>query len=234
MTEAANEFPNGPLRQRYYQAAVSFRVPYWDWAAVPPDGGPTMPDSVTSPTVNVTVPSGDNVTTTTIQISNPLYSYAFHPLVPSHFYYSSVSLFLQIFVRCHWMLTVAKDYEQFTLYPETLRAPTTQDASATSNDAYVASILDGARSTTQERLYNLMTSSREYPYFSTEMWHNENKTWPFDSLESIHDLIHNDVGMFGHMNYIVFSAFDPVFWLHHVYDMCLLVFGKERSLTNFW
>lgn len=94
MTEAANEFPDGPLRQRYSQAAISFRIPYWDWAAVPSDGGPTMPDSVTSQSVNVTVPSGDNVTTTTIQIANPLYSYVFHPLVPSDFEYSSVSLIL--------------------------------------------------------------------------------------------------------------------------------------------
>ncbi|KAI9662511.1 MAG: hypothetical protein M1821_008678 [Bathelium mastoideum] len=197
VTEAANDFPDGPLRQRYSQAAASFRIPYWDWAVVPPDGGPTLPISVTSPTVNVTVPSGDNSTTTTIQISNPLYSYVFHPLVPSDFEYSP-------------------DYAQFTLYPETLRSPSTMDASAVSNDDYVASIIDGARSNLQDRLYNLLTSSEDYTFFSTEMWSDEDKTLGLDSLESVHDVIHNNIGVSGHMNYIVFSAFDPVFWLHHV------------------
>ena len=38
-----------------------------------------------------------------------------------------------------------------------------------------------------------------------------------DSLESIHDAIHNAVGSNGHMAYVPWAAFDPVFWLHHWY-----------------
>jgi tyrosinase len=38
-----------------------------------------------------------------------------------------------------------------------------------------------------------------------------------DSLESIHDTIHNTVGSAGpgHMTNSAYSAFDPIFWLLH-------------------
>ena len=36
-----------------------------------------------------------------------------------------------------------------------------------------------------------------------------------DSLESIHDALHNTLGSNGHMTYLDYAAFDPVFWLHH-------------------
>jgi len=35
------------------------------------------------------------------------------------------------------------------------------------------------------------------------------------SIEEIHDRIHGYVGGPGHMGVVPFSAFDPVFWLHH-------------------
>ncbi|KAF2234243.1 Di-copper centre-containing protein [Viridothelium virens] len=196
VTEAANEFPTGALRQRYAQAAMSFRIPYWDWAAEPPDGGPVLPDCVTSPKVNVTVPSHDNATTVITEISNPLYSYVFHPLVPSDFMYDP-------------------DLVQFTLYPQTLRAPSSTNANATSDERASASAMANAQSNLQDRVYNLMTSSKNYTTVCTEMWYDENDDTGFDSIEAVHDVIHNNVGLSGHMTYLQYSAFDPVFWLHH-------------------
>lgn len=36
-----------------------------------------------------------------------------------------------------------------------------------------------------------------------------------NSIESIHNVVHNAVGGYGHMSDPAVSAFDPVFWLHH-------------------
>jgi tyrosinase len=81
-----NEFPAGAQRQRYASAALSWRFPYWDWAALPTDGGSAYPASMQSPTINVTTPNG------TATIHNPLYSYKFHPVSQQDFYFNPVSL----------------------------------------------------------------------------------------------------------------------------------------------
>ena len=36
-----------------------------------------------------------------------------------------------------------------------------------------------------------------------------------NSVENIHNLVHNAVGGYGHMSDTAASAFDPIFWLHH-------------------
>lgn len=66
-------------------AALSWRHPYWDWAAAPPAGQSVYPSSLSSPTINVTMPNGTNT------IANPLYSYKFHPVSRDDFYYDPVS-----------------------------------------------------------------------------------------------------------------------------------------------
>jgi len=76
-----NEFPAGPVRARYAQAALSWRHPYWDWAVAPPANESSFPASLTSPTVQVTMPNG------TSTIANPLYAFAFHPVSKADFYY---------------------------------------------------------------------------------------------------------------------------------------------------
>lgn len=86
MVDAVNEFPRGAQRQRYASAALSWRFPFWDWAAAPPAGESVWPVSLQLPTVDVTMPNGTNT------IPNPLYSYQFHPVSASDFYYSPVSI----------------------------------------------------------------------------------------------------------------------------------------------
>jgi len=73
MQTIVSEFPNGTERDRYSNAAADFRIPYWDWAAAPPDGQSVLPDSVAVPTVTVNTPNG------TATIDNPLFAYKFHP-----------------------------------------------------------------------------------------------------------------------------------------------------------
>lgn len=83
---AVNEFPSGAIRNKYAQAALSWRHPYWDWAAQPPDGTSVLPKSMSSPNVTVVMPNGTNT------IANPLYAYKFHKVSMEDFYYSPVCL----------------------------------------------------------------------------------------------------------------------------------------------
>ncbi|KAK5684305.1 hypothetical protein LTS10_004172 [Elasticomyces elasticus] len=183
---AVNEFPAGAIRQRYASAALSWRLPYWDWAAVPPAGQSVYPTSVTSPNITVTMPNG------TMSIPNPLYSYRFHQVSHSDFY-----------------------FDPFASWNQTMRFPTNWTSSATVQDNLIGPILDNNRVSFQDRLYNLLTYYNNFTEFGNEAWMGpgvSNK----DSLESLHDAIHSITGGSGHMTYLDYSAFDPLFWLHHV------------------
>jgi tyrosinase len=68
---AVNEFPEGPQKQRYLDAAVKVRLPYWDWAKAPGPGLYIMPNSVVKPTVDLVGPRGK------MTIENPLLQYRF-------------------------------------------------------------------------------------------------------------------------------------------------------------
>ena len=103
------------------------------------------------------------------------------------------------------------------MYPETVRAPTTDNALAQSNDSLVASTLDANANAFRQRLYNLFSNYGNYSTFSNEAWIPDESNSTYDSLESLHDTIHTLTGLQGHMAYIPFSSFDPVFWLHHTY-----------------
>ncbi|KAH9819777.1 Di-copper centre-containing protein [Teratosphaeria destructans] len=189
--DVVNEFPAGAERQRYASAALSFRLPYWDWAASPADGASVWPDALTAGTVTVNMPNG------TSTIRNPLLSYQFHPVSQDDFFYNP-----------------------FASWSETMRYPTNWSSAAVSQDSLVGPILDNNRIGFQDRLYNLFTNYNNFTQFGNEAWESE-AIANADSLESIHDAIHSITGMNGDMTYLDYSAFDPVFWLHHaMIDRC--------------
>ena len=83
----ASLFDDDAERQRYQTAALSFRIPYMDWAAQPPEGESVLPFSVGgSAFINASGPNGVQ------QIANPLYTYLFKPL--------NASMFIEAPVRC--------------------------------------------------------------------------------------------------------------------------------------
>lgn len=86
IVQVVDTFPAGRQRQRYAEAALSWRLPYWDWAMTVADEEFAFPSSLQAENVTVTMPNGTNV------IPNPLYAYRFHPVSVSDFYYSPVSL----------------------------------------------------------------------------------------------------------------------------------------------
>ena len=73
--EIAGYYEPGPIQDRYVAAAANFRVPYWDWAAIPSSGQSVLPAHVGgSPGIKVDGPNGAQI------IANPLFSYGFNPL----------------------------------------------------------------------------------------------------------------------------------------------------------
>ncbi|KAK6610608.1 hypothetical protein H4I96_02206 [Botrytis cinerea] len=191
----AAQFSAGAERDRYTAAAANFRIPYWDWAVVPPTGESVLPPSVSTPTITVNGPAGVQT------ISNPLFSYHFNPLDPSEL-----------------------PDAPFSQFPQTLRYPTSNDASATSQNNLVARQLDNSAASFRNRLYNLFTNYHDYSTFSNEAWITASSPGDFDSIESLHDQIHGLTGSGGHMAYIDYSAFDPLFFLHHaMIDRCFAI-----------
>jgi len=189
-------FPDGDLKNRSMNALPSFRIPYWDWAAIPPEQEGTFPESVQAETVQVVMPNG------TVTIPNPLHSYKFHPIPDwvrsSNHYYTPKADLSQ----------VAEGEERWKLFPSSVRGPTTADATADSNNTKVATALQENRNSMQARIYNLLAMQHEYLNMST-------KLIPGDSIEAIHGTIHDGIGQDGSMTWLFYSAFDPAFWLHH-------------------
>lgn len=91
----------------------------------------------------------------------------------------------------------------------------TSNANATSRNNLVANQLDNNAPSFRNRLYNLLVNYANYSTFSNEAWIPKDNPGNYDSIESIHDAVHGLTGAGGHMTYIDYSAFDPIFWLHH-------------------
>ncbi|KAK2002831.1 Di-copper centre-containing protein [Colletotrichum falcatum] len=120
-------------------------------------------------------------------IANPLYSYKFRPLDPDVF-----------------------SEGDFPRWTQTMRAPF-----ETSDNHSVAHAIEHARPALQQRLYTLLSNYKDYGPFSNKYWGTATNQSQYDSIESLHDAMHVLVGNRGHLFYIQYSAFDPVFFLHH-------------------
>ncbi|KAK3383259.1 hypothetical protein B0T24DRAFT_661801 [Lasiosphaeria ovina] len=192
----ATWWPEGEARNRYQQASLRFRIPYWDWAANPSSGQSVLPQSVGgSPYVDVNGPSGIQ------RIANPLFSYSFKPLNST------------AFIQAPW------DY-----WAVTLRSPTDNSTEAQSNNSLVALNFDQNVASLSQRLYILFSNYANYSLISNNAWIPLTSNASYDSIESLHDTVHNLAGggglgqpnvQGGHMSYIPYSAFDPIFFLHH-------------------
>lgn len=98
-----------------------------------------------------------------------------------------------------------------------------------SQNSLVAQQLDNSAASFRDRLYILLTMYHDYTTFSNEAWITTDNPENYDSLESIHDQIHGLTGSGGHMTYINYSAFDPLFWLHHA--MVDRIFAMWQSIN---
>ncbi|QSZ29877.1 hypothetical protein DSL72_004395 [Monilinia vaccinii-corymbosi] len=178
----------GDNSEAYHQAAVNLRFPHLDWAANPLDNGPILPDVLTNPTATVTYPNGSRAI-----VPSPFYSYRFHPLVQSDFQY---------------LLPLS-------IWGETLRWPTNDVSTATSQNDQVEQQLEANLPNFRNQIMTLFANWQPYNHFSNKGSGDSG----FGNIESIHDLVHAIIGGFtatpGHMAYTQGASFDPIFMFHH-------------------
>ena len=113
-------------------------------------------------------------------------------------------------------------YTPFNKWTKTLRYPTSDAVSATSNEASCVSAFNNIRASLKDQLYQLFTTCTDYLHFSNDRA-GSSTTSCSNSLEGIHNTVHTTAGgvpstsvkTVGHMYYLSTAAFDPVFWLHH-------------------
>ena len=173
---------------RWKAAARTLRMPFWDWARTPLSGQTNVPASIRDTTVTVTKPSGK------VTISNPLYSYSFGSSLPAEM-----------------------GGGPFGNSPVTLRRPIPNPPRSNNNE--MNQRMNSLRISLRDRVYGLFMSGAAWGSVSTSaigVRTQQNGNNP-DSFESIHDIVHVTVGgdSGGHMYLLDYSAFDPVFWLHH-------------------
>lgn len=66
----------------------------------------------------------------------------------------------------------------------------------------------------QTLTYQLIADQSDYAPFSNTGY-TDGRGDSYNSLENMHNAIHAMVGNGGHMSFIPYSGFDPIFWLHH-------------------
>ncbi|KAK7420093.1 hypothetical protein QQX98_002955 [Neonectria punicea] len=184
----ANMFPNGTERQAYQEAAMDFRIPYWDWAMGAPDGEDHFPNVFWHPVISQRGPRGIQ------NIRNPLFAYPFHPKDEDAFIWGPLNS-----------------------WDETKRAPdlSVSLTSPPSRNDQVSAALLSKLPEIQQRLFILFSSYKDFNTFGNKAWATSQNLSSWDSIEAIHDIIHIYGGLKGHMTYVPLSSFDPLFFLHH-------------------
>ncbi|OAT05486.1 polyphenol oxidase, variant [Blastomyces gilchristii SLH14081] len=121
-------------------------------------------------------------------VRNPLYDYAINPSAQEGFPIDSLSR-----------------------YHRTVRNP---DEQGVSQVEAIQRTLNANGALIRINTYQLLAGETNYTVFSTDALPDRHGS--FNNLENIHGLIHNSVGgNGGHMTYTPWSAYDPIFWLHH-------------------
>lgn len=189
----ANNYPAGSTRNRWLSAAQKVRLPYWDWAT--PDLQSGLPPICMQPKFTVTIPV--NGVATQRVIPNPLYQYAFLSQGLKNQYFDG------------WYVNAAA----------TRRNPT--DSGKASQNSVSDQAMRNSYQSRRQSTYNLF-SMPSFGAFSNTQFSAGNAPGSFNSVEAIHNEIHvncggtgNDLGNLGHMSVLDYSAFDPIFWLHH-------------------
>ncbi|KAK2467606.1 hypothetical protein APHAL10511_000461 [Amanita phalloides] len=99
--------------------------------------------------------------------------------------------------------------DPFDKWSTTLRHPTPGGKDDTDK---LIQTLANAQVKTADDTVALLAWVRDWDSFSNNTEHQESIT---NSLEGIHDQMHNHIGGTGHMGEISVAAFDPIFYLHH-------------------
>ncbi|KAK6343604.1 hypothetical protein TWF730_011195 [Orbilia blumenaviensis] len=199
-SDIVDEIPDGPKKEKFKAVLPGLRLPYWDWAA---DG--SIPEEICQQNfIQI-----ESVRYDKESIQNPLFSYWF------------------------------SDLSEFKNYPwgdvkETIRFPAKFGTPAT-HIREINSVMKANEGAWRDRIYQVLTGYKTFTSMASTGYDPANG-FQFESFEGVHGTVHFAVGqnledsgmgkgsgdnadgpvMMGHMNPPVYSAFDPISWLHHV------------------
>ncbi|KAL9119272.1 MAG: hypothetical protein Q9187_004178 [Circinaria calcarea] len=192
--EIAKRYPSS-IRDKYQAAAEKLRVPYWDSTT-----SAMMPDLVNNPWIRVTTPKGLRT------ITNPLYNYTFSPQPSASEFPSGDEL-------SSYHATVRSPSSSSQSQPELSNKALQMNGQGQVRQPFAIGLADFCR--LHDGTYQLLSSEPNYAIFSNTAY-NDDESYGHQSIENIHNGVHAFVGgMGGHMSAVPFSAFDPIFWLHH-------------------
>ncbi|RVD89614.1 uncharacterized protein DFL_000614 [Arthrobotrys flagrans] len=196
-SDIVDGIPEGPKKEKFKAVLPSLRFPYWDWAA---DG--SIPEEVCQQNlIQIETVRHDRES-----VQNPLFSYWF------------------------------SDLSEFKNYPwgnitETIRFPA-KFGTPTTHIREINAVMKANEGTWRNRVYQVLTGYKTFTSMASTGYDRANG-FRFESFEGIHGGVHLAVGqnldglgsgtilgvdgaMLGHMDPPVYSAFDPISWLHHI------------------
>ncbi|KAF2740941.1 Di-copper centre-containing protein [Polyplosphaeria fusca] len=219
IAEGVKDDPKG-TKQKYVDAAKTFRLPYWDWAkplnAADPNSSPYFPKAALSKSYNRTKLPKSSESWFDQNPTKPVYN----PLFQAPFSMELIKGWRQ-------EETIAKG-KGFTI-----RYPGDSNSSESLLSALAAYYRDDLgnfpkspnnpfkRTNVSERVSYILKSYLRYGPMSNNAYRRGLKqpdtanaeTW--GSLEDCHNSIHVATGGGGNMGSVPIAAFDPIFWLHH-------------------
>lgn len=184
--QAAARF-TGATAAGWRTAATQVRLPYWDWSASDLRGA--IPQVVMTGRIAVTAP-GTGGAPVQVTIDNPVYNYRFTSN------------------RKNTEFRVARLRDA----ARTRRHPPAD--MSTSNNVAANNAMRNGYTSRRTNTFNLF-SITNFNQFSNRAW-NGGSPGQFVSVESVHDQVHVALGgQYGHMTFVEYSSFDPIFFLHH-------------------
>ncbi len=106
------------------------------------------------------------------------------------------------------------DFPQWARFQTTVRYPSR--TTGQSQDARISPILANELASLRSNVGLLLLSYTNFDAFSYNRWDPSTSPGDFGSIEDVHNEIHDRTGGGGHMSSLEVSAFDPLFWLHHL------------------
>ncbi|GAP85248.1 putative tyrosinase [Rosellinia necatrix] len=215
VNEIIPRYPN--YKDRYLEAARTWRLPFWDWAK-----NPRMPRYVRYKSLEIEFGGEPKVV-----ISNPLYQFRMPNDKKMKVY--GVGSIVNFdggkpldYGEC--IATSRCPTEKERADPEVWANGVVHDDVADKLMAEHSSVTDESYGSAAELIYRLLTYPMDYPHFATlardetaaSAGASTSKVTNDINMEFIHNNIHYWVGgNGGHMSQIPVATFDPTFWLHH-------------------
>ncbi|KAL9609507.1 MAG: hypothetical protein Q9167_005724 [Letrouitia subvulpina] len=170
-----------------------------------------MPAEVNQPVITINGPLGLR------SINNPLYNYTFRPQ-PSAVEFPPSSSVSQTHAVNRASYHFGPPFRsrilnicQLASFHSTVRYP---NSAGQSQPDLANKQLQANGASLHSSTYQLITQQSNYAPFSNTGY-TDARGNHYNSIENMHNAIHSLVGNGGHMAVVPYSAFDPIFWLHH-------------------